>query len=56
MFFVNKIYSPFIGFFLKLYEENGKHENPAICYCEQNCHDSVVTMKSMNVGLTFNYI
>ncbi|XP_033173071.1 sodium channel protein Nach [Drosophila mauritiana] len=36
------------SFFLKLYEENGNHENPATCYCEQNCHDSVVTMKSMN--------
>ncbi|XP_016995063.2 pickpocket protein 19 [Drosophila takahashii] len=35
-------------FFLKLYEENGKHEKPASCYCEQNCLDAVVTIKSID--------
>ncbi|EDW76036.1 uncharacterized protein Dwil_GK14883 [Drosophila willistoni] len=34
------------SFFLKLYEEHGKHEKPATCYCEQNCLDAVVTTKS----------
>ncbi|XP_017098937.2 sodium channel protein Nach [Drosophila bipectinata] len=34
------------NFFLKLYEENGKHEKPSTCYCEQNCVDAVVTTRS----------
>ncbi|XP_052852124.1 acid-sensing ion channel 5 isoform X3 [Drosophila gunungcola] len=34
------------SFFLQLYEENGKHEKPETCYCEQNCRDSVVTTRA----------
>ncbi|KAH8410577.1 hypothetical protein KR009_003812, partial [Drosophila setifemur] len=34
------------SFFLKLYEEHGKHEKPATCYCEQNCLDAVVTTRT----------
>ncbi|XP_033236350.1 uncharacterized protein ppk10 isoform X1 [Drosophila pseudoobscura] len=34
------------NFFLKLYEENGFHDKPATCHCEQNCLDAVVTTKS----------
>ncbi|ALC39281.1 ppk10 [Drosophila busckii] len=33
------------SFFLKLYEEDSKHEEPAACYCEQNCRDAVIKTK-----------
>ncbi|KAH8287901.1 hypothetical protein KR018_006959 [Drosophila ironensis] len=34
------------SFFLQLYEENGHHEKPSPCHCEQNCLDAVVTTRT----------
>ncbi|XP_030240035.1 sodium channel protein Nach [Drosophila navojoa] len=34
------------GYFLKFYEKNGHHEKPTECYCEQNCIDAVIKLKS----------
>ncbi|XP_037708195.1 uncharacterized protein LOC119546157 [Drosophila subpulchrella] len=35
-------------YFLKLYEENAKEDKHSGCYCEQNCLDAVVTIKSID--------
>ncbi|XP_016974859.2 acid-sensing ion channel 5 [Drosophila rhopaloa] len=36
----------YTSYFLRLYDENGSDKEPRACYCEQNCLDSVVSVRS----------
>ncbi|XP_017075015.2 uncharacterized protein LOC108110458 [Drosophila eugracilis] len=35
------------NYLLKMYEQKGKHKR-SLCYCDQNCIDSVVTLRALN--------